>query len=98
MMQRIEDSNARSSRGIEDVVWDAFVGLGNTLQAIPYFSALGNEVVVRVDHDEACDVLLVSHIGHVLARHFSGEWFSGAEASCSSYVSTGIAASNREAA
>jgi hypothetical protein len=71
MMQRVEDSNACSSRGVEDVqhVRDARVGLSDTLQAIPYLSTVGNKVVVRIDNHKACDVLLIRHIGHAFLRY-----------------------------
>jgi hypothetical protein len=38
------------------------------LQAIPHFSALGKEIVVRVENEEAGEVLLVRHVV-VSARH-----------------------------
>ena len=32
------------------------------LQAIPHFSALGKEIVVRVENEEAGEVLVVRHV------------------------------------
>ena len=61
-VQRVENANAGSPRGIEDLthVRNAPVGFGDTLQAIPYFPALGNVIVVRVDHNKSGDLVVVS--------------------------------------
>jgi hypothetical protein len=65
-MQRIEDANAGTSRCIEDLlhVRNALVGFGDVLQAIPHLAAFGDEVVVRVDHQQAGDALVVGNVGH----------------------------------
>ena len=40
---------------------NTFVRFGNTLQAIPYFAALGNEIVVRIDHEKCSELFVVYH-------------------------------------
>jgi hypothetical protein len=35
------------------------VGFSNTLQAIPYFASLGNEVVIGVDHNKCSEHLVI---------------------------------------
>ena len=63
-MQRVEDAEVCLSCGIQDLthVRDALVGLGNTLQAIPCLAALGNEIVVWIDHNETGEALFVCHV------------------------------------
>ena len=39
---------------------NALVAFSNTLDAIPYLAALGNEIVVRVDHNKSGDLVVVS--------------------------------------
>jgi hypothetical protein len=53
-MQRVEHAKPGSPRGIQDLqhVRDATIGLRDTAQAIPDLAALGNEIVVRVDHQK----------------------------------------------
>ena len=55
MMQRIEHMKVGPSRGIENLqhVRNTTICFGNSFQAIPYFAALGNEVVIRID-DQKC--------------------------------------------
>src|SRR5436190_12620412 len=66
-MQRIEDAKLRPPRGIQDLphVWNTFVSFGNALQAIPYFAAIGNEIIVGIDDHQRSDRLLVSHFAQV---------------------------------
>src|SRR5262245_63878149 len=61
MMQCIEHAQARVPRRVQDLqhMRDAVVGFGNLLNAIPKLPALGDEVVVRVDHEKRGDRLLV---------------------------------------
>ena len=63
-MQCVEDLNADVSRRLEDLahVRDAPVGFGNPLEAVPHFAAFGNEVVVRIDHNEAGAASAVFHV------------------------------------
>jgi len=37
----------------------------NSLQAIPYFASLGNEIVVWIDYKKCSDLLLICHLCHV---------------------------------
>jgi hypothetical protein len=71
-MQRMENADVRFSRGIEDLqhMRNAMIGFGDALQAIPYLASLGNEIVVRIDHQESSDVLVIRHVGDV--RSHSG--------------------------
>ena len=68
MMQRIENAKFRLPRSIQDLqhVSNTIIGFGYVLQAIPYLAALGNEVVVGIDHKKCSDFLLVGH-SHTLS-------------------------------
>ena len=44
------------------------VGFSNSFQAIPYFAALGNEVVVRIDDQKRSKLFVVCHIRHGFLR------------------------------
>src|SRR6516162_2953836 len=50
VMQRIKNAKAPLPRSIQDVhhMRNTVVRFSNTLQAIPYFAALGNEIVIRI--------------------------------------------------
>src|SRR5947209_485165 len=63
-MQGVEHLNASVTRRRQDLthVLDASVGLGNSLQAVPYLAALGDEVVVRIDYDKAGHARAVFHL------------------------------------
>jgi hypothetical protein len=52
MMHGIEDAKLRRARGIQDLqhVGDAVVCFSHSLDAGPDLAALGNEVVVGIDH------------------------------------------------
>ena len=54
-VQRVEHPDVGSPRRVEHLlhVRDAAVGFGDTLQPIPHLAALGDEVVVRVDHQQS---------------------------------------------
>jgi hypothetical protein len=66
VVQCVQDLNAGVSRRLEDLdhVRHAPVGCGNPLEAVPYFAALGDEVVVRIDHHEAGDASAVRHLAN----------------------------------
>src|SRR5262250_2201281 len=53
VMHCIEHAQSRAPRRTQDLqhMRNAVVGFGDLLHAIPELSALGNEVVVRVDHE-----------------------------------------------
>ena len=52
MMHRIEDPELGLARGMEDFqhVGNAVVGFGNSFDAGPDLAALGDKVVVGIDH------------------------------------------------
>ena len=54
MMQRIKNAKLRLARGSQDLqhVRDTTIRFCDNLQAISYFAALGNEIVIGVDDDE----------------------------------------------
>src|SRR5262245_24285066 len=58
VMQRIENPDVRRSRSLEDLhhMRNTLVGFSYTFQTIPYFAALGNEIVIRIDHQKSSDV------------------------------------------
>jgi hypothetical protein len=66
MMHGVEDAKLGLSRGIQDLqhVGHAVVGFGNRFDAGPDLAALGDEVVVRIDHQKGGDVLVVSFCRH----------------------------------
>jgi hypothetical protein len=72
MMQCVEYPDARLSRRIQDLqhMRNTVVGFSDTLQTIPYFAALGNEIVIWIDHQKRSDLLLICHVAHTL-RSFS---------------------------
>jgi hypothetical protein len=53
---------------------NTFVRFGNTLQAIPYFAAFGNEVVVRIDHEKCSELFVVCHFRHGLSPAIVCRW------------------------
>src|SRR5262249_11137700 len=63
MMQRIENVQPRLPRSTQDLqhVRNTIIRLCDSLQAIPYLASLGDEVVVRVDHQECSDFLVICH-------------------------------------
>src|SRR5262249_25106046 len=62
-MQRIKDAGVCISRGLKHLrhMRNALIGFSNALYAIPYFSTLGNEIVIRINHNKSGEVLLISH-------------------------------------
>ena len=62
-VQRVEHPDVGLPRSVEHLlhVGDAAVGLGDTLQPVPHLAALGDEVVVRVDHQQPGDVWRERH-------------------------------------
>ena len=59
-MQRIEDAKPRLPRRMQDLqhMRNTIICVRNSLQAIPYFASLGNEVVVRIDHQKCSDLVV----------------------------------------
>src|ERR1700728_4127473 len=71
VMQRVEHLNVGIARGLEDLthVPDTPIGLGNSLEAVPDLAALGNEVVVRVNHHQAGDASAIFHLDNFAPGH-----------------------------
>src|SRR4029453_12804958 len=59
MMQCIEDPKLRLPRGIQDLqhMRNAVICFCNSPNAVPYLASLGNEVVVRIDHQKCSELL-----------------------------------------
>src|SRR5262245_23618058 len=66
MMQCVEDPKLRVPRGIQDLqhMGNAVVRFGDGANAPPYLAALGNEVVVRIDHQKCSGLPLVCGTRH----------------------------------
>jgi hypothetical protein len=69
-MQRIEDAKSGFAGRVENLghMGNTIVRFCNGLQAIPYLAAVGNEIVVRVNHQDASELLLVCHLCHGLSQ------------------------------
>ncbi len=65
-MHCIENADTSVSRGFQNLhlMRNTLVAFSNTLYAIPYFPALGNEVVIGIDHNKSSDLLLVCQLCH----------------------------------
>src|SRR3954470_7755991 len=72
-VQRVEHPNVGRTRLVAPLlhVRDAAVGFGDSLQPVPHLAALGDEVVVRVDHHKSRDARRESH-GAILFSASSG--------------------------
>ncbi len=70
-MQRIKDADASPSHGLQDLDHMRYrlVGFSHTLQPIPHFAALGNKIVVRIEHQKPGHVPFIRQVGHVSSRH-----------------------------
>ena len=66
MMQRIEHAKLGFPRSIQDLqhMRNAVICFCNTLQANPYFTSLGNEIVIWVDEEKRSDLLVEFQIFH----------------------------------
>src|SRR5262249_43100447 len=71
MMQRIENALPCLPRSIQDLqhVRNTIIRFCDSLQAVPYLASFGNEVVVRIDHQECSDLLVICH-GHATSLPF----------------------------
>src|SRR4030095_14589093 len=60
-MQRIEDTDVRLPRRTQDLLHmkDALICFCDALQHIPYFAALGYEIVIGIDHQKCGDLLFI---------------------------------------
>src|SRR5215831_15998554 len=65
-MHRIEDVNSCVARGIQHLqhVRNAPIRFGDAPNAVPYLASLGNEVIVGIDYDKGCNLLLVENRCH----------------------------------
>ena len=70
-MQRIEDAKPRLPRRSQDLqhMRNTVISLCNSLQAIPYFASLGNEIVVRIDDEKCSDLFVKLQICHVFSSY-----------------------------
>ena len=59
---------------------NTIIGFCNSLQAIPYFASLGNEIVVRIDDEKCSDLFVILQICHVLSSYAFTEIASFADA------------------
>src|SRR5499426_76287 len=68
MMHCIEDPKFRNSRRVQDLqhMGNAAIRFGNSANAAPYLASLGNEVVIRIDHQKRSDVLVICVCRHGL--------------------------------
>lgn len=64
VVKRIENADAGGARSFQDLghVRNALVGFSAAPKAIPYFAALGNEIVVRINYHQAGAVLVIDHL------------------------------------
>ncbi len=70
-MQRIKDAKLRLPRRIQDLqhMRNTTVLFCNRLQAIPYLASLGNEIVVRIDHQKCGELFVIRHFCHVFSSY-----------------------------
>jgi hypothetical protein len=61
MMHGIKDRKLRLARGVQNFqhVGNAVVGFGNGFDVRPDLAAFGDEVVIRIDHQQRGDALVV---------------------------------------
>src|SRR5690349_13693953 len=66
MMQCVENAKSRLPCCIQNLqhMRNTLIRLCNGLEAIPYLAAIGNEIVVRVDHKQCGHCLVVCHCRH----------------------------------
>ena len=66
MMHCVEGMKLRPARRVQNFehIWNAMVYFGDCLHAIPEFTALGNEVVVRIDDDKCSRLFVERQICH----------------------------------
>src|SRR5215468_449949 len=71
MMHGVEDPQLRLARRIQDLkhVGDTLVGFGDRLDAGPDLATFGDEVVIRIDHEQSSDGLAVCRGIHAVASY-----------------------------
>src|SRR5262249_49220573 len=69
-MQRIENAKLRLPRGIQDLqhMRNAVIRFCNSPDAVPYLASLGNEIVIRIDHEKCSDLLVICHFCHAASN------------------------------
>src|SRR4029453_1449720 len=76
MMQRIEDAKPRLPRRMQNLqhMRNTTIRFCDSLQAIPCLAALGNEIVIRIDHQKCSELLVVWHVHHGLSPTIICRW------------------------
>src|SRR6266446_9830375 len=66
MMHCIEDPKLRLPRGIQDLqhMRNAVIRFCNSLNAVPYLASLGDDDVIRIDHQKRNDLLVICGSRH----------------------------------
>src|SRR5262245_9231392 len=66
-MQRIKDAHFRFPCRIQHIqhVRNTAIRFCNSLKAMPQLAAIGNEVVIRIDHQKSGKVFFICHFFHV---------------------------------
>src|SRR5215813_6079240 len=69
MMHCIEDPKFRLPRGVEDPqhIRNAAISLSDSPNAVPELAALGNEVVIGIDHQKCSKLRVVYQLCHSLS-------------------------------
>jgi len=64
MMQRIKNAKLRLARGSQDLqhMRSTIIRFCDNLQAIPYFAALGNEIVIGIDDEKRGELFFIFQI------------------------------------
>jgi hypothetical protein len=72
-MHRVENPDTGFSSRFKNLrhMRNTLVALGDALYAIPYFAALGNEVVIGIDYDKSGDLFLIGELWHLFLRSVS---------------------------
>src|SRR5262245_47376377 len=66
MMHCVEDAKLRFPRGVEDLqhIRNAAIRLRDSPHAVPELAALGNEVVIGIDHQKCSKLRVVCQLRH----------------------------------
>ena len=69
-MHRVEDPDTSLPRGLEDLhhMRNALIPFSDTFYAILYFTACGNEIVIRVDDYQSGDVIFACQLRHFASK------------------------------
>ena len=71
MMHCIEDPKLSLPRGIQDLehMRNAVIRFCNSPNVVSYLASLGNEVVIRIDHQQRSDLFFICHFFQVLSSY-----------------------------